>query len=245
MSFINYIGGTFMAIQFRVNRTRMGFVKDSSCNFAMRSYFFKTEKMNNSGDTVLYTDFAPYICCMFTGLNLVVNQQVEVDDIRRIQVFMNSEDPYFSIVMGFKLNTIVKNDIENSTLRFYISAAAFVFKIFHIYTNAYDTHLHTGAWDIAHCADEFIFEFRLKEAVTTLNTCLRECRDTSIAAINMFNTRPNEDENVDENVSVNVDENVGVNVDENVTEEIPLRQKRRNRTNDTRSTTADEGGSNL
>lgn len=177
-----------MPIQFRVNSSRMGFVKDSSCNYAIRSYFFKSNDfLDVENERTPNSLFYNFVCIMFLGLAALTNDCIETEDVKRIQIFNNPNDRYFSIVMGLKINSVVKNDIENANLRFNIARAGFYFNCFCIYTNAYETHLQTGSWDSTHCQEGPLVDFRLREALDfigeALNDKKNECR-TCISNIN-------------------------------------------------------------
>lgn len=170
-----------MAIQFRINASRMGFVKDSTCNFAMRTYFMKSDAFMAAQTTRnkedLIDSVAPFICSMYFGLNLCTQNNLDIQDIKRIQIFYNDDENYFSIIIGFKLSTLAKNDIENASLRYYIAVCSHYFDVSAIYTNAYETHLKTGYWDTMHCNLAPYIDYRLKEASDLFSNSLTTCRE--------------------------------------------------------------------
>jgi hypothetical protein len=157
-----------MATRFRFQKGRAGFATDSNCNHFLRIYIFKKkilkdldavlndtkteEKTINSTNEAVEL-YLRRICIIIVDyLNvLFTNSNDSTFGVKRIIFNYNSEDDFFSLLIGVKYNNTLTAIID---IRLEVARACMAVDEYCFFTSNRDTHEPLGNFDTSHVSDE-------------------------------------------------------------------------------------------
>lgn len=164
---------------FRVNASRKGVIRDTSCNFTCRAYFIKNEKFSKYKLSELQPIlFAKHINIICTGM---FNGTFEVEELAdkpvRAQVFFHPDDEYFSIVVGWKFPKTTLEIITNNEIRFYVGLACVVNNLNFLCAGSWKTEEATSLWDKKHCDEAPLFDLNKLVLKDLMDQYLKEVKN--------------------------------------------------------------------
>lgn len=152
----------------KIGKGRSDYDMDSESTLLIRVYLFKdktfpneilntkTQKITTEGANQLLKNIRIINDCnidYFTGKGL----KGRFFNLKRLQIFANREDKFYSILYGYKVSP---TKITISELRYLISEVCFENDLFCIYVSNYDTHSSLSTWDTSHIADGPAFDLK-------------------------------------------------------------------------------------
>jgi hypothetical protein len=151
---------------FRTDEGRQALETDNNVNSSFRIYIPLTEEdkaaFNSTDEVLKQKRLAPHLYSLTNGVYIASKEKVDVPT--RVQVFFNQEDPYYSIVAGYKIPPAAKAPMN--TIKYHIGMEYFKNDLHFIIMNGFEVFKHISDWDRIHCSEKPYMDWNKKETAT-------------------------------------------------------------------------------
>jgi hypothetical protein len=201
-----------MAVRFRFQKGRAGFATDSNCNHFLRIYIFKgtnlkdldsvlndpktEDKIIASTNEAIELHLRKICIVIVDFLNVLFTESNDSTfGVKRIIFNYNSEDDFFSILIGVKYNNTLTAIID---IRVAVAKACMSVGEYCFFTSNRDTHEAVGNFDTAHVSDEPFKNYDSSAVVSVLKPIAPakkpKLKDSNSQSTNPKNTSTSSDD---------------------------------------------------